>query len=101
MNLTAEKFTEADIARVRYETAHIALLTRAQRAEAALKEQSAAHDLATKELLRQLSELKKAVSDYNKMADRVKKLEDMLEEKNAALGSLYHQLEQTGAFVNG
>lgn len=94
-------FGGADIARVRYETAYIALVARAQRAEAGLAEQQAKHDLATKELLRQVSELKTTIGDYNKMADRVKKLEDMLEEKNAALGSLYRQLEQTGAFVNG
>lgn len=92
--------TEADIARIRYETAYAALLLRAQRAEATTKEQAEKHELATKELLRQISELKQAISDYNTMADHVKKLKSILEEKNAALGALYRQLEQTGAFVN-
>jgi len=96
-----EEFGEADIARVRYETAYVALLTRAQRSEQAVVEQTAAHATATRELLRQIHELKHAIGDYNKMANRVKKLEEMLEEKNAALGALYRQLEQTGAFLNG
>lgn len=93
-------FTEADIARVRYETAYIALTSRAQRAEAQARDQALAHDKATKELLRQVSELKTAIGDYEKLCDRVKQLETMLEEKNAALGALYRQLEQTGAFIH-
>lgn len=96
MSLSTDDVTEADIARIRYETAFVALSERARRAEAALAEQAAQHVKSDAELLRQIAELKRTLDEHNKLVDSYNQLKAQLEEKNAALGALYRQLENGG-----
>lgn len=89
--------TDKTIERIRYETAYVALHSRAVRAEEALREAEEKHAAATKELLRQLSKLKEAVDGYNKMVEQCQALTAIVNEKDAALGAMYKRLEESGA----